>query len=97
MNSTVTVSRLRFLGSSAAAAGSLAVGFHIPDSPLVSRAAAQGVAPEVNAWVVVKPDDTVVVRIARSEKPGAVHIELPEDIAKLESKAEPLEPRRLRQ
>ncbi|HEY4069172.1 MAG TPA: molybdopterin cofactor-binding domain-containing protein, partial [Burkholderiaceae bacterium] len=24
-------------------------------------------APEVNAWVVIKPDDTVVVRVARSE------------------------------
>ena len=24
-------------------------------------------APEVNAWVVIKPDDTVVIRIARSE------------------------------
>jgi isoquinoline 1-oxidoreductase beta subunit len=27
---------------------------------------AQG-APEVNAWVVIKPDDTVIIRIARSE------------------------------
>jgi isoquinoline 1-oxidoreductase beta subunit len=24
-------------------------------------------SPEVNAWVVVRPDDTVVIRIARSE------------------------------
>lgn len=67
MNTAIPVSRRRFLGSSAAAAGSLVVGIHIPDSPLVGRAAAQGVAPEVNAWVVVKPDDTVVIRIARSE------------------------------
>ena len=40
------------------------VGFHIPD------AAAQGAAktaPEINAWVVVQPDDTVIIRIARSE------------------------------
>lgn len=36
------------------------------------------------------------VRIARTEKPGAVHIELPEDLAKLPSTAEPLEPRRFR-
>ncbi len=36
------------------------------------------------------------VRIARSEKPGAVHIELPEDIAKLPSKAKPLVPHRFR-
>src|SRR5262245_46881163 len=67
MSNTAAVSRRRFLGSSAATAGALVVGFHVPDSPLVGAAAAQGVAGEVNAWVVIKPDDTVVVRIARSE------------------------------
>jgi len=36
------------------------------------------------------------VRIARSEKPGAVHIELPEDIAKQEVDAKPMTPRRYR-
>ena len=36
------------------------------------------------------------VRIARTEKPGAVHIELPEDVAKQETDAMPLEPRRFR-
>lgn len=36
------------------------------------------------------------VRMARTEKPGAVHIELPEDIAKLEATAEPITPRRFR-
>ncbi|MEM6702497.1 MAG: acetolactate synthase large subunit [Acidobacteriota bacterium] len=36
------------------------------------------------------------VRVARTEKPGAVHIELPEDVAKHDSAARPLEPRRFR-
>ena len=36
------------------------------------------------------------VRIARSEKPGAVLIELPEDIAKLEATTKPIPPRRFR-
>ncbi|MES9942490.1 MAG: acetolactate synthase large subunit [Candidatus Thiodiazotropha sp. 6PLUC2] len=36
------------------------------------------------------------VRIARTEKPGAVLIELPEDIAKHQVDSEPLEPRRFR-
>ncbi|MBV1907264.1 MAG: acetolactate synthase large subunit [Pseudomonadales bacterium] len=36
------------------------------------------------------------VRLARTEKPGAVHIELPEDIAKHETDAQPLTPRRFR-
>lgn len=36
------------------------------------------------------------VRLARTEKPGAVHIELAEDLAKADTDAEPLEPRRFR-
>lgn len=36
------------------------------------------------------------VRLARSEKPGAVHIELPEDIAKLQASTKPLKPLRFR-
>jgi isoquinoline 1-oxidoreductase subunit beta len=64
-----TISRRQFLAGSAAAAGSLVIGFHIP---FAREALAQGMAatdttPEINAWVVVRPDDTVVIRIARSE------------------------------
>jgi acetolactate synthase I/II/III large subunit len=36
------------------------------------------------------------VRVCRTEKPGAVHIELPEDIAGEEAHGEPLTPRRFR-
>jgi acetolactate synthase-1/2/3 large subunit len=36
------------------------------------------------------------VRLARTEKPGAVHIELPENLAKNETNAKPLEPQRFR-
>ena len=36
------------------------------------------------------------MRLARTEKPGAVHIELPEDIAKLETSATPMAPKRFR-
>jgi isoquinoline 1-oxidoreductase beta subunit len=62
MNSSLNISRRRFLVSSAA--GGLSLAFHVP---FAGEAAAQGTVPEVNAWVVVKPDDTVVIRIARSE------------------------------
>ena len=57
--------RRRFVAQGAAAAGGLVLSFHIPG--LISEAQAQGLPPEINAWVVVKPDDQVVVRIARSE------------------------------
>ncbi len=56
---SAVLSRRDFIGS-AAAAGSLVFGFPI-------TAAAQGQPPEINAWVVVQPDETVVIRIARSE------------------------------
>jgi len=66
----VVPSRRAFLTS--AAAGGLMVAFHVPfGSPFTGVAGAQtpaaAIPPEVNAWVVVKPDDTVVIRIARSE------------------------------
>ena len=62
---TATVNRRQFLGTTAAgaatvASGSLVFGF-------ATTAAAQGAAPEVNAWVVVQPDEKVIIRIARSE------------------------------
>ena len=58
--------RRRFIVSSTAAAGGLALAFHVP---LAERAHAQGAAAaeEINAWVLIKPDETVVIRIARSE------------------------------
>jgi isoquinoline 1-oxidoreductase subunit beta len=64
MSTTVELSRRSFLVNTAAAAGGLAIGFHIPFD---IEAAAQTATPEINAWVVIKPDDTVVVRIARVE------------------------------
>ncbi|MDQ2079248.1 molybdopterin-dependent oxidoreductase [Xanthobacteraceae bacterium Astr-EGSB] len=59
--------RRSFLAGSAAAGFSF--GFAIPSSgdALAQGAASGGAAPEVNAWVVIRPDDTVVIRIARSE------------------------------
>ena len=57
------LSRRGFIGASASVG--LVVAFHIPFTGAALAQSAQ--APEVNAWVVVKPDDTVIIRIARSE------------------------------
>ena len=59
------LSRRGFLGASASAG--LVVAFHIPFANSALAQQNQKRAPEVNAWVVVKPDDSVVIRIARSE------------------------------
>ena len=67
MKTSSAVSRRKFLGTTAAAGG-LVVSFHVPFASVAyAQAATQSIAPEVNAWVVVKPDDSVIVRIARSE------------------------------
>src|SRR3954454_11197927 len=68
MNKHVTpqLNRRAFVIGTAAVGTGLALGMDIPfGGPTVVRAA-DG-SPEVNAWVVIRPDDTVVIRIARSE------------------------------
>ncbi len=65
MNLMPKVSRRSFLVSSAAVGGGLALGLRLPFGPEVVRA--QDGSPEITAWVVIRPDDTVVIRIARSE------------------------------
>src|SRR5438128_2027644 len=64
---TPTLNRRAFvIGTAAVAGAGLSVGMDIPfGGPTVVRAA-DG-SPEVNVWVVIRPDDTVVIRIARSE------------------------------
>ncbi|MGO4736429.1 molybdopterin cofactor-binding domain-containing protein [Bosea sp. 2KB_26] len=59
-----TLSRRTMLAGSAAAAGAFTFGFAIP---FAGEAMAQGAVKEINAWVVVHPDEKVVIRIARSE------------------------------
>jgi isoquinoline 1-oxidoreductase subunit beta len=68
MNKHVTpqMNRRAFVIGTAAVGTGLALGLDIPfGGPTVVRAA-DG-SPEINAWVVIRPDDTVVIRIARSE------------------------------
>lgn len=59
---SVVLSRRTFLHATGAVAGGLSVGFHVP-----ALAAEADAAPELNAWVQILPDESVVIRIARSE------------------------------
>ncbi len=68
MNKQVSpqLNRRTFVIGTAAVGAGLALGLDLPlGGPAIVRAA-DG-SPEVNAWVVIRPDDTVVIRIARSE------------------------------
>jgi isoquinoline 1-oxidoreductase subunit beta len=62
---TPKIDRRSFVIGTAAVGAGLTLGLKIPFGAHVVRA--QDGAPEINAWVVIRPDDTVVVRIARSE------------------------------
>ncbi|HYC63503.1 MAG TPA: molybdopterin cofactor-binding domain-containing protein, partial [Reyranellaceae bacterium] len=61
MTIQTSLGRRGFVVGSAAVAGGFSLGFHVP------FANAQAPVQELNAWVVIHPDDKVVVRIARSE------------------------------
>ena len=65
MTASPEVNRRSFLASAAAIGGGLSLGFRIPFGLATAQAADS--VPEVNAWVVIRPDETVVIRIARSE------------------------------
>jgi isoquinoline 1-oxidoreductase beta subunit len=55
------IDRRSFVICTAAAGAGLALGFDLTPSE------AADATPEVNAWVVINPDDSVVIRIAKSE------------------------------
>jgi isoquinoline 1-oxidoreductase beta subunit len=57
--------RRSFLASIAAVGGSLVLGFEIPFG---TRAVHASVSPrEITAWIVIEPDETVIIRVAKSE------------------------------
>src|ERR1700758_96145 len=66
MNQTLETHRRAFLLGAAVVGGGLALGLDLPFGGAKDVRAADG-SPEINAWVVIRPDDTVVIRIARSE------------------------------
>src|SRR5499426_3048901 len=65
MITTPQLNRRQFVIGAAAVGSGLALGLDIPFGNTVVRA--QDGSPEVNAWVVIRPDETVVIRVARSE------------------------------
>jgi isoquinoline 1-oxidoreductase beta subunit len=82
MSETTGVNRREFLATVAAAQGAFVLGFCVPSragAPFDSLALTQGrqtsggtasadpAVPEINAWIVVAPDDTVTIRIAQTE------------------------------
>lgn len=70
MKQSLTLSRRSFLVQSATVSGGLMLGICLPrfvfaEGEKKTSSAKKG--PEVTAWVVVNPDDSIVIRIARTE------------------------------
>ncbi|MGE0425863.1 MAG: molybdopterin cofactor-binding domain-containing protein [Reyranellaceae bacterium] len=63
MTTTNSLKRRSVMAGAAAIGGSFTFGFNVPRF----GAQAAETAPEINAWVVIHPDEKVVIRIARSE------------------------------
>jgi isoquinoline 1-oxidoreductase beta subunit len=69
----INVSRREFLVRTTALGTGFSLGLYLPftsGGAIAAQGAGQAsapAAPEVNAWVVIEPDDTVIIRIARSE------------------------------
>jgi len=64
------ISRREFLIGTTAAGAGLSLGLYLPmthAADAFEEDAMTAETPEVNAWVVVEADDTVIIRIARSE------------------------------
>src|SRR5262245_25663753 len=70
-----SLSRRSLLASASAAGGALALGFRIPFGPRPSAASTP--AAEITAWIVIEPDDTVIIRVAKSEMGQGVFTALP--------------------
>ncbi len=58
----ISITRRMFLADSGMALGGLALGLHLSDP-----AGATSTGAEVTAWVMIQPDEKIIVRIARSE------------------------------
>src|SRR5262245_62681568 len=79
-------SRRRFLVATASAAGGLAIGVALPG---VAGAVPMGPEPwdktaadgEINAWILIEPDDSVVIRVAQSEMGEGVLTSMPMIVA----------------
>jgi len=65
MNDMPKFDRRSFLVGTAAAGAGFSLGFQVPFGTDAAHAA--DATPEVNAWVVIKPDDTVVIRVVRPD------------------------------
>ncbi len=75
MRGSAHIDRRSLLASVAAASGALTLGFAVPLS--VQAADASDAAPEITAWIVIEPDNSTIIRVAKSEMGQGILTALP--------------------
>jgi isoquinoline 1-oxidoreductase beta subunit len=80
MQNQAALTRRQFVVSSTLASGGLALGFHFPAAAQSNELSTFG-GSEINAWVVVRPDDSCVIRVARAEMGQGTHTGLAQLVA----------------
>ena len=80
MRKPYTLTRRAFLVRCSAAGAGLLLGFHLPAKrkfAAAPKAATASDAVAVNAWIEIHPDDSVLIRVARSEMGQGIFTALP--------------------
>lgn len=72
----MVLKRRSLLKASLSAAGGLMLGFHLPGRGAV-YGPQEAPAAEINAWLVIEPDDTIVIRVAQAEMGQGVFTAMP--------------------
>lgn len=76
------ITRRGFVKATLSATGGLALGFHLPTLAALDGPWAGDVeGAEINAWLVIAPDDTVTIRVAQSDMGQGVFTAMPMIVA----------------
>ncbi|MBI3708748.1 MAG: xanthine dehydrogenase family protein molybdopterin-binding subunit [Proteobacteria bacterium] len=75
------LNRREFIATAAAAGGGLALGFHMPARRPAAAQTAMPIGAELNAWLMIGTDDTVVIRVHRSEMGQGSFTAIPQLVA----------------
>ena len=75
------MNRRNFIRVATSSAGGLMLAFHLPGCSKSRRSTNSGLPSEINAWLMIDPDDSVTIRVARSEMGEGIFTSLPMIVA----------------